>query len=146
MMAETKSIRSVNQTSTVTHPRRCSRSSTRRKMWLFNVRFFTSFSKHFFLIYMACKIYVPIDLSQILFICTANTLDTILPPLLDRCEVMQLSGYSHNEKLHIPRRFLLPKQFTKNGLSEAPVQLTEPTLFQTVAHYTQEVHRENPPS
>ncbi|KAH9027501.1 ATP-dependent protease La [Lactarius deliciosus] len=74
---------------------------------------------------------VPIDLSQILFICTANSLDTISPPLLDRCEVIQLSGYTHDEKLHIARRFLLPKQLTQNGLSEPHVQLTEPALLKT---------------
>jgi ATP-dependent Lon protease len=73
-----------------------------------------------------------------LFICTANTLDTISPPLLDRCEIIQLSGYTHDEKLHIARRFLLPKQVTQNGLSEAHVELTEPALLQTVTHYTQE--------
>lgn len=81
---------------------------------------------------------VPIDLSQILFICTANSLDTISPPLLDRCEVIQLSGYTHDEKLHIARRFLLPKQVVQNGLKEAHVQLTEPALLQTVTHYTRE--------
>ena len=81
---------------------------------------------------------VLIDLSQILFICTANTLDTISPPLLDRCEIIQLSGYTHDEKLHIARRFLLPKQVAQNGLSEAHVKLTEPALLQTVTHYTQE--------
>ncbi|KAH9039661.1 Lon protease C-terminal proteolytic domain-containing protein [Lactarius pseudohatsudake] len=81
---------------------------------------------------------VPIDLSQILFICTANSLDTISPPLLDRCEVIQLSGYTHDEKLHIARRFLLPKQLTQNGLSEPHVQLTEPALLKTVTHYTRE--------
>jgi ATP-dependent Lon protease len=81
---------------------------------------------------------VPIDLSQILFICTANSLDTISPPLLDRCEIIQLSGYTHDEKLHIARRFLLPKQLVQNGLSEAHVQLTEPALLQTVTHYTRE--------
>ncbi|KAH9177280.1 ATP-dependent protease La [Lactarius sanguifluus] len=81
---------------------------------------------------------IPIDLSQILFICTANSLDTISPPLLDRCEVIQLSGYTHDEKLHIARRFLLPKQLTQNGLSEPHVQLTEPALLKTVTHYTRE--------
>ncbi|KAI0298983.1 Lon protease C-terminal proteolytic domain-containing protein [Multifurca ochricompacta] len=81
---------------------------------------------------------VPMDLSQVLFICTANSLDTIAPPLLDRCEVIQLSGYTHDEKLHIARRFLLPKQLTQNGLSAAHVQLTEPALLQVVTHYTRE--------
>lgn len=51
---------------------------------------------------------VPIDLSQVLFICTANTLETISGPLLDRCEIVQLSGYMYDEKIHIVRRFLLP--------------------------------------
>ncbi|KAH9026147.1 Lon protease C-terminal proteolytic domain-containing protein [Lactarius hengduanensis] len=81
---------------------------------------------------------VPIDLSQILFICTVNSLDTISPPLLDRCEVIQLSGYTHDEKLHFARRFLFPKQLTQNGLSEPHVQLTEPALLKTVTHYTRE--------
>lgn len=81
---------------------------------------------------------MPIDLSQVLFICTANTLDTIPPPLLDRCEVIQLSGYTHDEKLHIARRFLLPKQLAQNGLSESHVQLTEPALLRVVTHYTRE--------
>ena len=81
---------------------------------------------------------MPIDLSQVLFICTANTLDTIPPPLLDRCEVIQLSGYTHDEKLHIARRFLLPKQLAQNGLSEEHVLLTEPALLRIVTHYTRE--------
>ncbi|KAI0246609.1 P-loop containing nucleoside triphosphate hydrolase protein [Lactifluus subvellereus] len=81
---------------------------------------------------------VPIDLSQVLFICTANSLDTIAPPLLDRCEVIQLSGYTHDEKLHIARRFLLPKQLAQKGLSEPHVQLTEPALPHIVTHYTRE--------
>ncbi|KAN0142128.1 hypothetical protein V8E53_000590, partial [Lactarius tabidus] len=68
---------------------------------------------------------VPNDLSQILFVCTANTLDTISTPLLDRCEIIQLSGYTHDEKLHITQRFLLPKQLAQNCLLEAHVYLTE---------------------
>jgi ATP-dependent Lon protease len=81
---------------------------------------------------------VPIDLSQILFIYTADTLDTISPPLLDWCEIIQLSGYMHNEKLHIARRFILPKHLAQNGLLEAHVELVEPAPHQTVTHYTQE--------
>jgi ATP-dependent Lon protease len=81
---------------------------------------------------------VPIDLSQVLFICTANTLDTIPPPLLDRCEVIQLSGYTHDEKLHIARRFLLPKQLAQNGLTESHVRLTEPATLRVITHYTRE--------
>ena len=81
---------------------------------------------------------VPIDLSQVLFVCTANTLDTIAPALIDRCEVIQLSGYTHDEKLHIARRFLLPKQVLQNGLSEAHVHLTEPALLSVVTQYTRE--------
>ncbi|KAF8494964.1 ATP-dependent protease La [Russula emetica] len=81
---------------------------------------------------------VPIDLLQVLFICTANTLDTIAPPLLDRCEVIQLSGYTHDEKFHITRRFLLPKQLAQNGLSEAHVQVTEPALLSIITQCTRE--------
>jgi ATP-dependent Lon protease len=81
---------------------------------------------------------VPVDLSQVLFICMANTLDTIAPPLLDHCEVIQLSGYTHDERLHIAWRFLLPKQLSQNGQSGAHVQLTEPALLRVVKHYTRE--------
>ncbi|KDQ24068.1 hypothetical protein PLEOSDRAFT_1048574 [Pleurotus ostreatus PC15] len=81
---------------------------------------------------------VPIDLSQILFICTANTLETISAPLLDRCEVIQLSGYTHDEKLHIARRYLLPKQLKANGLTNAEVEITEPALLRIATGYTRE--------
>jgi ATP-dependent Lon protease len=62
---------------------------------------------------MACRVITSTfrSIRQILFICTANTLNTILPPLLDRCKFIQLSGYTHDEKLHFP---LLPKQLTQN--------------------------------
>jgi ATP-dependent Lon protease len=62
----------------------------------------------------------------------ANTLDTIAPPLLDRREVTQLSGYTYDEKLHIVRRFLPLKQHLHNGLSEAHVQVTEHALVRTI--------------
>ncbi|KAF5381932.1 hypothetical protein D9757_007544 [Collybiopsis confluens] len=81
---------------------------------------------------------VPIDLSQVLFICTANTLETISAPLLDRCEVVVLPGYTHDEKLHIARRFLLPKQLKSNGLSEDHVKFTEEALKAVATRYTRE--------
>lgn len=99
---------------------------------------------------------VPIDLSQVLFICTANTLETISAPLLDRCEIIQLSGtppsrlhsrrrslhielgYTYDEKMHIARRFLLPKQLRSNGLEESHVTITEPALLHIVTRYTRE--------
>ena len=68
----------------------------------------------------------------------ANPLDTISAPHLDQCEIIQLSGYSHDEKLHIVWRFLLPKQLALNRLAEAYIQLTEPALLQTVTDYMQE--------
>ncbi|KAF8714415.1 hypothetical protein AX14_012711 [Amanita brunnescens Koide BX004] len=81
---------------------------------------------------------VPIDLSQVLFICTANTLDTISAPLLDRCEVIQLSGYTYDEKMHIARRFLMPKQLKANGLDENHFAITEPALLHIATRYTRE--------
>ncbi|EIW76777.1 ATP-dependent protease La [Coniophora puteana RWD-64-598 SS2] len=81
---------------------------------------------------------VPIDLSQVLFICTSNTLDTISAPLLDRCEVVELSGYTYDEKMHIARRFLLPKQLESNGLEAAQLTVTDPALLQIATLYTRE--------
>ncbi|KAJ7493431.1 ATP-dependent protease La [Mycena galericulata] len=81
---------------------------------------------------------VPIDLSQVLFICTANSLETISGPLLDRCEIVQLSGYTYDEKMHIARRFLLPKQLSANGMDADHVQLTEPALMTVATQYTRE--------
>ncbi|PPQ80330.1 hypothetical protein CVT25_003613 [Psilocybe cyanescens] len=81
---------------------------------------------------------VPIDLSQVLFICTANSLETISAPLLDRCEVIQLSGYTYDEKIHIARRFLLPKQLTANGLDASHITITEPALLHIATRYTRE--------
>ncbi|KAF9468324.1 Lon protease C-terminal proteolytic domain-containing protein [Collybia nuda] len=81
---------------------------------------------------------VPIDLSQVLFICTANSLETISAPLLDRCEIIQLSGYTYDEKMHIARRFLLPKQLQANGLQDAHITITEPALLHIATRYTRE--------
>ncbi|OAX40690.1 ATP-dependent protease La [Rhizopogon vinicolor AM-OR11-026] len=81
---------------------------------------------------------VPIDLSQVLFICTSNTLDTISAPLLDRCEVVELSGYTYDEKMHIARRFLLPKQIQANGLSDSQLALTDSALLHIATMYTRE--------
>ncbi|KAI0632876.1 ATP-dependent protease La [Trametes polyzona] len=81
---------------------------------------------------------VPIDLSQVLFICTSNSLETISAPLLDRCEVVHLSGYTYDEKLHIARKFLLPKQLKANGLTPEHVTLTQSALLRIATHYTRE--------
>lgn len=81
---------------------------------------------------------VPVDLSQVLFICTSNTLDTISAPLLDRCEVVELSGYTYDEKLHIAKRFLLPKQINANGLSDSQLTLTDDALLHVATMYTRE--------
>ncbi|KAI6120252.1 ATP-dependent protease La [Pisolithus croceorrhizus] len=81
---------------------------------------------------------VPVDLSRVLFICTSNTLDSISAPLLDRCEVVELSGYTYDEKIHIARRYLLPKQLTANGLSESLLDLTDDALLRIATLYTRE--------
>ncbi|KAF8440056.1 Lon protease C-terminal proteolytic domain-containing protein [Boletus edulis BED1] len=81
---------------------------------------------------------VPVDLSQVLFICTSNTLETISAPLLDRCEVVELSGYTYDEKMHIGRRFLLPKQIQANGLLPSQLQITDDALLHVVTLYTRE--------
>lgn len=82
---------------------------------------------------------VTIDLSQVLFIATANSLETISPPLLDRCEVIECSGYVTDEKVAIAKRFLLPKQIKENGLKEEQVQLDGEALLKIVTDYTREV-------
>jgi ATP-dependent Lon protease len=81
---------------------------------------------------------VPIDLSQVLFIATSNSLETMAPPLLDRCEIIQLSGYTYNEKMHIARKYLLPKQIQANGLAPEHLILTDGTLLHIATRYTRE--------
>jgi len=81
---------------------------------------------------------IPIDLSKVLFIATANSLDTIPPPLLDRMETIQLSGYTTLEKRHIATRHLIPKQITTNGLSASQVQMSEEVIDKVITSYTRE--------
>ncbi|MFA5447809.1 MAG: endopeptidase La [Sphaerochaeta sp.] len=75
---------------------------------------------------------VPFDVSQVLFITTANTLDTIPRPLLDRMEVIELSGYTSDEKLNIGRKYLVPKSLEKHGLTKDEVKYT-PTILRKIA-------------
>ena len=81
---------------------------------------------------------LPFDLSKVLFICTANTLDTIPGPLLDRMDVIQLSGYTHDEKLGIAKRYLVPKQLKAHGLTKTRMVLGDRALKLVIAEYTRE--------
>ncbi|HEY7448194.1 MAG TPA: endopeptidase La [Vicinamibacterales bacterium] len=81
---------------------------------------------------------VPFDLSRVLFIATANQLGTIHPALLDRMEITSLSGYTEEEKMHIARRYLLPRQVTEHGLEPNAFELTDAALQEVIADYTRE--------
>jgi ATP-dependent Lon protease len=81
---------------------------------------------------------VPFDLSRVLFIATANVLDTVPPPLRDRMEVIELSGYTEDEKLQIARRYLLRRQLTANGLNAEQVQLSDAAIRSLIGEYTRE--------
>lgn len=89
-----------------------------------------SFQDH----YIGC----PIDLSRVLFIATANTLDTISAPLLDRTEVIHISGYTHDEKVHIARNYLIPKQIKAQGLQPSDVDISDDVLLKVATSYTRE--------
>jgi ATP-dependent Lon protease len=81
---------------------------------------------------------LPFDLSKVLFICTANTVDTIPGPLVDRMDVISLSGYTENEKIGIARRYLVPKQIEAHGLSLDKVTITDKALRLVIREYTRE--------
>lgn len=81
---------------------------------------------------------LPIDLSKVVFICTANTTDTVPAPLLDRMEVISLSGYTENEKFHIAKEHLLPKQREEHGLKAGQFFVSDKVLIDTIRYYTRE--------
>jgi ATP-dependent Lon protease len=81
---------------------------------------------------------VPFDLSKVLFICTANMLDPVPAPLLDRMELIFLQGYSEEEKLHIANRYLIPRQIKENGITTEQIEFPEDAVRYVVRHYTRE--------
>ena len=81
---------------------------------------------------------IPLDLSQVMFITTANSLDTIPRPLLDRMEVIQLSSYTDEEKLQIARNYLLPKQMKEHGLKKTSLRMDDEALRAVIRDYTRE--------
>ena len=81
---------------------------------------------------------LPFDVSNVFFILTANSLDTIPGPLLDRAEILQLSGYIDQEKLEIAKKYLIPKNLEKNGLKKSQIKYTKAALLQIAEEYARE--------
>ncbi len=81
---------------------------------------------------------LPFDLSRVLFICTANVLDGIPAPVRDRMELIEITGYTEEEKLEIARRYLVPRQLVANGLAQSAVQLPDEVLKRIISDYTRE--------
>ncbi len=81
---------------------------------------------------------LPFDLSKVLFVTTANSLDTIPAPLLDRMEILRLSGYSEEEKIQIAKRYLIPRQLSQTGIKPEQCEITDGALEKIISSYTRE--------
>ncbi len=81
---------------------------------------------------------IPYDLSKVMFITTANSIETIPYPLLDRMEIIELTGYTDEEKLEIAKRYLIPKQISQNGLSDKKIEFTDDAIREIIESYTLE--------
>src|SRR6266481_5404110 len=81
---------------------------------------------------------INLDLSRVLFIATANQLGTISPALLDRMEILQLAGYSEEEKVHIARRYLIPRQLEEHALTPDAITIEDDAVRRIVSDYTRE--------
>jgi ATP-dependent Lon protease len=81
---------------------------------------------------------LPFDLSGVFFICTANQLDTVPPALRDRMEIIELAGYTHEEKLEIAKRYLVPRQIERNGLGKSKIEFVDEALDVIIDGYTRE--------
>lgn len=81
---------------------------------------------------------IPVDLSEVLFLCTANDVHTIPRPLLDRMEVIEVSSYTENEKMHIAKEHLLPKQMQRHGLLSGQLHITDHAMEKIIHQYTRE--------
>lgn len=81
---------------------------------------------------------VPYDLSRAVFIATANTAETIPAPLLDRMEVIELAGYTREEKFNIAKRHLVPKEISRHGLTAKTVKITDGAIYSLIDFYTRE--------
>ena len=81
---------------------------------------------------------LPFDLSNVFFICTANQLETVPPALRDRMEVIQLSGYTHEEKREIAKRYLVPRQMERNGVGRSKIEFTDEAVDAIIEGYTRE--------
>ena len=86
---------------------------------------------------------IPFDLTKVMFITTANMLDTIPQPLLDRMEVIRLSGYTLEEKVNIAKKYLIPRQIERNGITKEKIEFNEEAIVKIIADYTKEAGLRN---